>query len=141
MEEYTLRGYRIGCDVYVDIPHKRIVYLSTDKKNANLQVVYLRKTMMRLLIYILEHAQYHIVSDEDIMINVWDAQGLSSSRQRLWQVIDELNKKFESFGVGSEFIWRVKKQGYTINKESITLIYFKRIKVNGIGGEEGEFNI
>lgn len=130
MEEYTLYGYRIGCDVYIDIPYKRIVYLSTDKKNANLQVVYLRKTMMRLLIYILDNAQDHIVADEDIMINVWDAQGLSSSRQRLWQVIDELNKKLELFGVGSEFIWRVKKQGYAINKESITLIYFKKMQVN-----------
>lgn len=127
MEEHTLYGYRIGCDVYVDIPYKRIVYLSSDKKHVNPQVIYLRKTMMRLLIYILDNAQSHIVSDEDIMINVWDAQGLSSSRQRLWQVINELSKKFSALGIGTDFILRVKNQGYTINKDIITLFYCKRM--------------
>ncbi|WP_431225961.1 winged helix-turn-helix domain-containing protein (plasmid) [Serratia sp. L9] len=126
MKEYTLCGYRIGYDVYVDIFHKRIIYLSSDKRNADLQVAYLRRTMMRLLIYILDNALYHPVPDEDIMTNVWDVQGLSSSRQRLWQVIKDLNRKLDSFGIGVNFIKRVKNQGYTINKENITLIYLKK---------------
>ncbi|MDQ9129896.1 winged helix-turn-helix domain-containing protein [Serratia fonticola] len=128
MEKQTLYGYLIGCDVYVDVHNKRLVYISTEKKKDSPRVIYLRETMMRLLIYILGHAQSHIVSDEDIMINVWDAQGLSSSSQRLWQVINKLSKKLNSLDVSPDFILRVKNQGYAINKEIITLLYCKKME-------------
>lgn len=125
MGKKILYGYRIGCDIYVDILHKRLVYMGydKDKKNSGIKVVHLRKTMMQLLIYILDNVQQHIIQDGDIMLNVWDAQGLSSSRQRLWQVINTLSQKLCAFGISAQFIVRVRSQGYVVDKEIITLIY------------------
>ncbi|MDK2374339.1 winged helix-turn-helix domain-containing protein [Serratia fonticola] len=129
MGKRTLYGYRIGCDIYVDIRHKCLVYMVSDKNKeaSGIKVVHLRKTMMQLLIYILDNAQQHIIQDDDIMLNVWDAQGLSSSRQRLWQVINTLSQKLCAFGISAHFIKRVRAQGYIIDKEIIILIYGEKM--------------
>jgi DNA-binding response OmpR family regulator len=49
--------------------------------------VQLRSTMACLLEYLLAHGRERLVSDEELMINVWEKNNLRPSAQRLWQVI------------------------------------------------------
>ncbi|NGX85868.1 winged helix-turn-helix domain-containing protein [Rahnella sp. Lac-M11] len=68
--------------------------------------------MMRLLIYMLETSGHRIVSNNEIMIQVWENHLVSASSQRLWQVMRELKKKLSLPGLPEEFIMRIESKGY-----------------------------
>lgn len=120
-------GYMIEPDIQVNISQNRIINITqlSDEKNAG--VIKLRKTMMRLFIYLLEHADSKVIGNEEILTNVWDKYGLSSSSQRLWQVMHCLRNKLAMLGIAEDFITRTEKdrvRGFCINKERITPIYY-----------------
>ncbi len=83
--------------------------------------------MMRLFIYLLENADSKVIGNEEILTNVWDKYGLSSSSQRLWQVMHCLRNKLSTLGIAEDFITRTEEdhvRGFCINKERVTPIYY-----------------
>lgn len=119
-------GYVIENDIQVNIIQNRVINISQLSRN-NSSVVQMRKTMMRLFIYLLENAEGQIIQREDILLNVWDKYGLSSSSQRLWQVMQCLRKKLSQIGLSEDFITRVEKgpqRGYQIAGNKVRAIYY-----------------
>ncbi len=60
--------------------------------------VQLRNTMACLL-ELLAHGRERLVSDEELMINVWEKNNLRPSAQHLWQVIQSLKSRLHRAGV------------------------------------------
>lgn len=82
----------------------------------------MRSTMAYLLEYLLENAIDTIVTDAMLMRDVWEANGLRSSAQRLWQVVNSLKHLLESAGIDS-FILRISGKGYLLKSESVLPLY------------------
>ncbi|MCT4704955.1 winged helix-turn-helix domain-containing protein [Enterobacteriaceae bacterium H11S18] len=119
-----LFGYLIDNKVLVDIKNHRLISLSSEKAIDEKKIVGLRATMMRLLIYVLSAEPERIISNDEIMFYVWDSYKLSSSNQRLWQVMQSLEKKLIQLGIDEEFIVRVKPSGYYIKHNIVTPLYY-----------------
>ncbi|MEE7533824.1 winged helix-turn-helix domain-containing protein [Klebsiella huaxiensis] len=123
-------GYRLNQDVYVDIENKTLVNISKIPSVHHRYSVTLRSTMFRLLIFLLEHADDGIIKNSDILNNVWDDYGLSSSNQRLWQVMYALKDKLRRIGLPEDFIMRIESKGYYIRKDMITTLYTQRTNMD-----------
>ncbi|SFD41639.1 winged helix-turn-helix domain-containing protein [Pragia fontium] len=123
-----LHGFLIGSDIQVDIDNKRLIRISSENsyKILNLSAVVLKDTVMKLLIFLLTHASDHIVSNEEILQKVWEENNLSSSNQRLWQVVTELKEKLSLIGMPQDFIINRRGEGYKINSTRITPLYYKQ---------------
>ncbi|EXU75628.1 MULTISPECIES: winged helix-turn-helix domain-containing protein [Erwinia] len=120
-------GYVIEKDIQVNIVQNSVININHLNREKNPAVVTLRKTMMRLFIYLLENADGKVIPHEDILLNVWDKYGLSSSTQRLWQVMRCLRNKLSSLGIPEDFITRIEtgpERGYRVNKDKVTTIYY-----------------
>ncbi|WP_158784614.1 hypothetical protein [Pantoea sp. BAV 3049] len=119
-------GYVIERDIQVNIFQNRVINISQLSRD-NSSVVQMRKTMMRLFIYLLENSEGKIIQHEDILLNVWDKHGLSSSSQRLWQVMQCLRNKLSLLGLSDDFITRVETgplRGYQIAENKVKAIYY-----------------
>ena len=120
-------GYVIESDIQVNVTYNILIntkLLALEKKPNK---IILRKTMMRLFLYLLENANNTVIESEEILVNVWDKHGLSSSSQRLWQVMGDLRRKLITLGVSVDFITRVKKgniMGFHIKPHRVTPIYY-----------------
>lgn len=124
-------GYMIEPDIQVNISQNRIINITRLSNEKHTGVIKLRKTMMRLFIYLLEHADNKVIGNEEILTNVWDKYGLSSSSQRLWQVMHCLRHKLAMLGISEDFITRAEEdrvRGFCVNKASITPIYYFEAK-------------
>ncbi len=122
-----LHGFLIGSDIQVDINNKRLIRVSSGNsdKILNFSAVVLKDIVMKLLIYILTNARDDVVSKEEILKNVWDDNNLSSSNQRLWQVVNELKEKLSLIGISPDFIVNQRGKGYKVNHSYITPLYYK----------------
>ncbi|QIU88429.1 winged helix-turn-helix domain-containing protein [Yokenella regensburgei] len=123
--EKVLVGYYIDSHVHFELQHKKIIRF--DSKGKQLRCFVLRETMMRLFIYLLENASDNIVTNEQILYNVWDIYGLKSSSQRLWQVMQALKYRLAVLNVPHDFIMRVdtfEVKGYCLKKDMIRPLYF-----------------
>lgn len=116
-------GYYIEPDVFLDVKKRMLVNTNVSKKAYHRQSVSLRETMFQLLLFLLKNANGSIIRNSDILINVWDEAGLSSSNQRLWQVMHGLKIKLNAVGISEDFIMRVDSKGYYIKKDMITILY------------------
>lgn len=119
-------GYVIEKDIQVNIFQNRVINVSQLNRD-NSSVVQMRKTMMRLFIYLLENSEGQVIQHEDILLNVWDKYGLSSSSQRLWQVMQCLRNKLSLLGLSDDFITRVEtgpRRGYQIAGNKVKAIYY-----------------
>ncbi|ELW9545335.1 CadC family transcriptional regulator [Klebsiella aerogenes] len=114
----ALLGYQIGEDVFYFLKYREIATVSGIRKNIRL-----RKTMACLIEYLFEHGRERIVSDEELMVHVWEANNLRPSSQRLWQVMQNLRRILKDIGIANDVILRVKSQGYSINSCYVTGIY------------------
>lgn len=123
-----LHGFLIGADVQVDIDNNRLIRVSSENshKILNFSAIVLKDTVMNLLIFLLTHASDDVVTKEEIMREVWDENNLSSSNQRLWQVVAELKEKLLLIGMPQDFIINMKGKGYKINYPHITPLYYRR---------------
>lgn len=123
--ERTLIGYYIGNNVQFEVMHKNII--SFDAKKRVLKTYIFRDTMMRLFLYLLENANGKIVTNDEILYNVWDLHGLKSSSQRLWQVMQALKFRLVALGVPHDFIMRIETielKGYKLKNDIIRPYYF-----------------
>ncbi|VEC02172.1 Transcriptional regulatory protein, C terminal [Cedecea lapagei] len=81
--------------------------------------------MHMLFVYLLLRHNHKFVSKEELMVNIWEGNNLIPSTQRLWQVINNLNKKLELLGLPANFIHNVKGRGYSIRYDEITPLYYR----------------
>ncbi len=103
------------------ISHHCLVRPESLEKNT----IFLRNTMANLLNYLLAHAVDNIVTDQELMLNVWELNGLSASRPRLWQVMNALDKKLAVLGLQEKLIIRVPKKGYIVPADMVMCLYCK----------------
>lgn len=75
----------------------------------------LTATTGRLLAYLLQH-KGNVVSKDELLENVWDAYGLSSSSNSLYKYISDLRAVFKNLGCTEEIIVTVPKLGFMISK-------------------------
>lgn len=83
----------------------------------------LRNTMSELMYFLMQHAERGIVSDDEIIFNVWEKNQLSGTYSRLWQVMQNLKQKIDDVGVESELFIRVRGKGYYLMSDKITPLY------------------
>lgn len=121
-----LFGYLISKKVLVDIQSHRLIALNNEKNTDERKIVSLRSTMMRLLLYMLSATPGQIISNDEIMLYVWDYFKLSSSNQRLWQVMQTLEQKLIQVGIEEEIIIKMKPNGYFVNSHLVTPLYYSQ---------------
>jgi Transcriptional regulatory protein, C terminal. len=66
-----------------------------------------------------------MVSDEELMLNVWEAHSLSSSTQRLGRVINDLKTILTKAGVLDPVIYRIMGRGYMLDNKYVLTLYAK----------------
>ncbi|KFC76665.1 winged helix-turn-helix domain-containing protein [Buttiauxella agrestis] len=127
MADKYLYGYLIGRDIQVDVINHRVIHFPKGKGTKIIRMLYLRDTMMRLLVFLLKNSNVRIISYNEIMMNVWEMYNLSSSNQRLWQVLHELENKLHSIGVMKGFFSKIEKKGISVNAGVLTTLYYIKI--------------
>ncbi|KAF1369646.1 MAG: helix-turn-helix domain-containing protein [Yokenella regensburgei] len=125
--EYYLHGFMIGKEVHVDIANKRAyrIPVSNSDKTVMFAAVFFNKTMLRLFLYMLMHADERHVSRDELFSHVWEEHNLSPSTQRLWQVVSNLNKKLSVLGLPADFILSTKGCGYFVNHQGVIPLYYQ----------------
>jgi DNA-binding winged helix-turn-helix (wHTH) protein len=83
--------------------------------------------MLRLLTYLLAHASCGYVSNQELLVQVWENYNLSSSTTRLTQVISELKARLSKIGIADDFIKSSRGKGYTLRGAHVTPLYIKKI--------------
>ncbi len=127
IQKAKVLGYLIESDIQVNIAYNSLINIKRLILEKKMDVLILRKTMMRMFIYLLEDANGSVIGSEDILTNVWDKYGLSSSSQRLWQVMRSLKNKISSVGVSEDFITRSEAgniRGFSVSPCKVTPIYY-----------------
>ncbi|MBK5144202.1 winged helix-turn-helix domain-containing protein [Budviciaceae bacterium BWR-B9] len=121
-----LFGFLINSDIQVDIDNRRLTKVSSEGTDnvISFGAITLKETMMRLLVYLLTHANDKAISRDEILVKVWDENNLTSSNQRLSQMIGELQSKLSIIGVPTDFITNVRGIGYKINGYYIRPLYY-----------------
>lgn len=123
--EVNFIGYLIEGNVVYLHKTKRLICL-----NGYGEDIILRKTMSHVLEYLFENATVDVVTDSELMENVWDKHGLSSSTQRVWQVMSNLKSKLFFLGLSDDVILRVSKKGYLLKGDSVERLFSNRITSN-----------
>lgn len=136
-----LFGYRINQDVYVDIENKTLVNVSKVTSAHVRHSITLRDTMFRLFVFLLGNADGGIIENEEILTYVWDMYGLSSSNQRLWQVMHALKDKLRRAGLPEDFIMRIESKGYYVREDMITALYTKKCNTSNRDVNNGICNL
>ncbi|HBS1995676.1 TPA: hypothetical protein MAD10_002052 [Klebsiella quasipneumoniae subsp. quasipneumoniae] len=72
---YKLLGYKLADNIFYCLHHREIIALRGTRTQ-----VQLRSTMACLLEYLLAHGRERLVSDEELMINVWEKNNLRPPR-------------------------------------------------------------
>lgn len=83
----------------------------------------LRNTMSELMFFLMRHAERGVVTDDEIIFNVWEKNQLSGTYSRLWQVMQNLKQKLDEVGVENEMFTRVRGKGYYLTNDKITPLY------------------
>lgn len=112
-----------GNGVLVLMENRGLIFINNQKKYQ--RHVYLRKTMFRLLEFLLEKGRWSLQHDEMIMRCVWETYGLKASAPRLWQVINELKKRLCALGISEDFIMRIERRGYMVDKKICEPVYIR----------------
>lgn len=127
-----LYGYLIGKDIHFDIENKRIyrVSLTGNEKNITFCATNVNDTMMHLFLYLLTNARTKMVTKEELLKKIWEENNLTSSTQRLWQVLNGLNVKLDLLGLPADFIKNTKGRGYIITYDEIMPLYYRTSEYN-----------
>lgn len=118
-------GFIINEEVLLDINKRRLVRFSNEPSinSMTFSVIPLHITSVRLLTLLLI-MNGDIICKEEIHNNIWDANKLSSSSQRLWHAMNELRKKLSFAGLPDDFIVNVRESGYYINSQKVTTLFY-----------------
>lgn len=113
--------------IYAYLIDSSVVYFPSKnqlvcKKGGGCQ---LRNTMGQLLFYLVRSADKGVITDDDILRNVWEMNGLSGTYSRLWQVMQNLNKKLNKLGVVDELFARTRGKGYYITEGKVVPLYIR----------------
>ncbi|CAI1646213.1 winged helix-turn-helix domain-containing protein [Serratia fonticola] len=125
--DYQLYGFLIGDEVRLDIESKRLFSLSPswDERHFSFCAIHLNDTMMQLFVYLLNYARRQSVTKDELFKNIWEKNNLIPSSQRLWQVINRLNKQLALVGLPDDFVKNIKGSGYIVNYDKILPLYYK----------------
>lgn len=125
--EVKLYGYLIGKDIHFDLENKRLyrVSLAGKEKNISFCATSINDTMLHLLLYLLANARKDVVTKDELLKKIWEDNNLTSSTQRLWQVINGLKEKLELMGLPEGFIKNIKGRGYIITSKDVLPLYYK----------------
>ncbi|MEE7533818.1 hypothetical protein IV503_19450 [Klebsiella huaxiensis] len=121
-----LFGFRINKNIYVDIENNTLINAGKIFSVRNGATLILKDTMFRLFVYLLNNSNAEVILNSAILRDVWDLYGLSSSNQRLWQVMNALKYKLSSVGLPDDFIVKINSKGYSVRRELITPLYTER---------------
>ncbi|WP_440515017.1 winged helix-turn-helix domain-containing protein [Serratia sarumanii] len=122
-DKKKIAGYYIAENVQLLLSTRRLVNLQPGAKVDSLHSIQLRKTMLRLLDFLLENANDKVIANEEILYNVWDIHGLRSSQQRLWQVMQGLKYNLLKIGLPDDLIMRVERRGYFVKSNLVKPFY------------------
>jgi DNA-binding response OmpR family regulator len=135
LKEENLYGYIIkfdnGYHIQVDLLSGQLLMIPVTKKSQP-QVISAKSTKMKLFCYLLEKANNHYVSREELLREVWEASNLSSSYQRLSQVTAKLIEELLYLNAPIDFITYCRGKGYTINCSQILRLHFSAINCNEV---------
>lgn len=131
--EKNIFGYYIGADVHFDLANRTLINVNKNLSSRQKTQVILRDTMLHLFTFLLDNANGAVIDNNDILINVWEMRGLSSSNQRLWQVMQGLRKKLSLVGIPDDFIMRVESKGYYVRENAITVLYSEKKNLPTLG--------
>lgn len=112
-------GYRLPDDVFYII-EERVLF---NYSKGNFRRIQLRTTMANLLCYLLNNAHKGIITDDELMIKVWEDYDLKASSHRLWQVFRDLREKLEEVGLLTDIFFRVERRGYMVELGKIHPLY------------------
>ncbi|RYM63523.1 hypothetical protein BSQ98_13190 [Serratia liquefaciens] len=115
--------YLITDNVFFDFKNDRLICTPKGKGTKNISCTYMRKTLSRLLTYLLANCEGDLIKIDDLLFNVWDTYGLQSSSARLCQVMHTLKINLNSLGVPVDFINRVNNNHYKVRNDIITRLY------------------
>lgn len=88
----------------------------------------LRTTMGNLLKFLLESGEKGIISEDEILTEVWEKNCLRASAHRLWQVSRDLNYKLTSVGLTLPLYEKInRKRLYTVNMKIVVPLYVKKV--------------
>ncbi|WP_431223618.1 winged helix-turn-helix domain-containing protein [Serratia sp. L9] len=130
-ESLLLFGYVVNNEFQVDIKSGSVIKLyntiefGSHSEDRFTNFLKLRETMMRLLTYLLAHAKSGYISNQELLVQVWENYNLSSSTTRLTQVISELKARLERIGIDDNFIQASRGKGYTLRGATIIPLYMK----------------
>ncbi|MBP0998929.1 winged helix-turn-helix domain-containing protein [Serratia fonticola] len=119
--EDNLHGFLIDEAIYFNVNHRRLMYFinEDEERPLSFRLVLLNEMQTRLLAFLLKNRRIEVISKNNIMRNVWDEFGLSSSNQRLWQEIKKLKSKLLSIGLRDNLIINVRGIGYSVDNERV----------------------
>lgn len=124
---YRLYGFMIGDEIHFDISNRRLYRLTGSQADKSIAFasIYFNETMLRLFLYLLEHGRRTAIGKEELFEKIWEENNLSPSTQRLWQVLNNLNKKLSLLGLPADFIRNIKGRGYMINYQDVIPVYYR----------------
>ncbi|WP_202304994.1 winged helix-turn-helix domain-containing protein [Dryocola clanedunensis] len=125
--DMVLFGYNLYNTALVNIKESTITSITVQNVG---KTIILKTTMMRLFIFFLNRGTDRLISVDEILKEVWDNYHLSSSSQRLWQVLQSLKTKLGTLGIPDDFIVRTEAGGYRVKIEFVIPLYYQRKKVS-----------
>ncbi|WP_212611825.1 hypothetical protein, partial [Serratia plymuthica] len=130
-------GYLIAEDIFFDIKKYNLININCKKGKSVSTCSCMRKTISRLLVYLLENCARENIGIEDILFNVWDKYGLQSSTSRLWQVMQTLKMNLSEIGVPQNFITQTASNSYTVKAELVRVLYCYEPRINNASSVRG----
>lgn len=118
-----IEEYRFFDVIIFDLQNKKLFNIETNT------IVTLRNTKFRLLRYLVQNARKRVITDSELLLNVWELNGLSASNQRLSQVVANLKMIINKLDAHANLlILRVRdpatnELGYMLNKEHVIQMY------------------
>ncbi|MDA5495691.1 helix-turn-helix domain-containing protein [Yersinia intermedia] len=117
-------GFLVGEEVLVNVHHRVLQRLTHGvDRQSQAHTVRLGATEMRLLAYLLLHANGKVATYNKILTTVWVHAGLVPSYPRLCRVMQGVNSKLSQLGLSNTFIHTVRNQGCCIEGYVITPVY------------------
>lgn len=120
-------GFVINNEIQFDIKKNRMVnIISSDYDNSvTLKIITLKKTITKLLFFLLYNSKENVIYKEDILNEIWGRDILNEDK-RLWHTIKELRRKLELMGVEQGFITSIRGQGYSLLNNDIYPLFYKK---------------